>query len=94
MIGGLQYLSHTRKNLANVVGNIARFHADPIEAHYATIKRIFKYLKGTSKFGLWYDRSNDFTLSAYIDADWASSMDDRKKLVVELSFLEEDWFLN
>ena len=35
-------------------------------------------MKGTSKFGLWYDRSNDFTLSAYTDADWVGSMDDRK----------------
>ncbi|MFA1200685.1 hypothetical protein ACDI59_27865 [Klebsiella pneumoniae] len=35
-------------------------------------------MKGTLDFGLWYDRSNDFTLYAYIDVDWAGSMDDRK----------------
>jgi hypothetical protein len=35
-------------------------------------------LKGTSEFGLCYEKSNDLTLSAYIDADWAGSMDGRK----------------
>ena len=42
------------------------------------MKRIFKYLKGTSNYGIWYDRVNDFTLCAYTNADWVGSMDDRK----------------
>ena len=45
MIGGLQYLTHTRLHIANAVGVVARFQADPKETHYATVKRIFKYLK-------------------------------------------------
>ena len=36
-------------------------------------------MKGTLDFGLWYDRSSDFTLYAYSDTDWAGSMDDRKR---------------
>ena len=43
------------------------------------MKRIFRYLKGTSKFGLWYDISNDFTLSAFTDVDWVGSKDDKKR---------------
>ena len=35
-------------------------------------------MKGTFEFGLWYENSNDFTLSAYSDVDWEGSMDDRK----------------
>ena len=69
MIRGLQYLTHTRPNIENVVGIVARFQADPTEAHYAIVIRIFRYLKGTSKFSLWYERSNDFTLRLYTDAD-------------------------
>jgi hypothetical protein len=69
MIRCFQYLTHTRSDIENVVGIVARFQADPREAHYAVVKRIFRYLKGTFEFGLWYDRSNDFTLSAYTDAD-------------------------
>ena len=78
MIRGLQYLNHSRLDIANAVGIVARFQADPKEYHYATIKRIFRYLKGTSDYGIWYEKSNDFTLCTYTDADWAGDMDDRK----------------
>ena len=75
MIGGLQYLTHTRPDIENAVRIVARFQVDPREAHYATVKRILRYLKGTLEFELRYDRSNDFILSAYIDADWAENID-------------------
>jgi hypothetical protein len=42
------------------------------------VKRIFKYLKGTLDFGLWYSRSKDFTLTTYTDADWEGSIYDKK----------------
>ena len=29
---------------------------------------------------MWYDRSSDFTLCEYIDADWLGSMDDIKRI--------------
>jgi hypothetical protein len=93
MIGGLQYLTHTRLDIKNVVGIIARFQANPREAHYAPVKSIFRYLKGTPEFRFLYDRSNDFTLYAYTDADWKVVWMTKKALVVEPSFLEEDWFL-
>ena len=64
MIRGLQYLTHTRLNIENVVGIIARFQVDPEEAYYVVVKMIFRYLKGTLEFRLWYGRSNDFTLYA------------------------------
>ena len=65
MIEGLKSLTHTRPNIANAVGIVARFQDDPGEAHYAIVKRIFRYLKGTSEFTLWYDKYNDFTLCLY-----------------------------
>lgn len=39
---------------------------------------IFRYLKGTLDYGLWYPRTNHFTLIAYIDVDWPGCIDDRK----------------
>ena len=78
MIGGLQYLTNTRPYIGNVVGIMEKFQVDPREYHYAAVKRIFKYLKGTSNYGIQYDRGNDFTLCTYTDVDWAGDMDDRK----------------
>ena len=44
-------------------------------------------MKGTSEFGLWYDRSNDFSLSAYNNVEWARSIDDKKSTSGEAFFL-------
>jgi len=41
-------------------------------------KNIFKYLKGTTSYGPWYLKGKEFTLTSYIDEDWASYVDDRK----------------
>jgi hypothetical protein len=42
------------------------------------VKRIFKYLKGTMTYGLWYPRNQNLQLTAYSDADWANCVDERK----------------
>jgi hypothetical protein len=42
------------------------------------VKRISKYLKATEDYGLWYPKGNDLSLVAYIDADWARSVNDRR----------------
>ena len=87
MIGGLQYLTHTRPDIENAIGIISRFQVDPIEAHYAIVKMIFTYLKGKSNLALWYDKPNDFTLSTYTDVDWEGNMDDKKSNSDEAFFL-------
>jgi hypothetical protein len=42
------------------------------------MKRIFKYLKGTTEFGIWYPKDDDFTRSKFNDVDWVGDVDDRK----------------
>eukprot|EP00253_Pinus_taeda_P008621 PITA_08621 len=78
MIGSLLYLTGTRPYIMHAVGIVGRFQANPKETHLQAVKRIFKYLQGTQKYGLWYPRDTDLTLHAYTDADWARSVDDRK----------------
>ena len=78
MIGGLQYLTHTRPDIANAVGIVARFQVDPKETHLIAVKRIFRYLKGTIDFGLWYDKNSDFILKSFTNVDWAGCVEDRK----------------
>jgi hypothetical protein len=57
---------------------VARFQAAPKESHVLAVKRIFRYLKGTEEFGLWYPKGKDLSLMAYTDADWAGCIDDRR----------------
>jgi len=62
----------------HAVGIVGRFQENPKESHLQVVKRIFKYLQETMEFDLWYIRDANLTLHAYIDADWAGSVDDRK----------------
>ena len=60
------------------VGLVARFQANPKETHVLAIKRIFRYLKGTTEFGLWYPKGHEMSLVAYTAAYWERSIDDRR----------------
>ena len=42
------------------------------------VKRILRYVKGTMNFGLWYPKSNNFTLKAFTNVDWEGSVEDWK----------------
>lgn len=87
MIRGIQYLTHTRPDIANAVGISVRFQADPKESHLMAVKRIFKYLKGTMEFGLWYDKSQDLTFHAFINVDWEGNIYDIKSTSGGVFFL-------
>ncbi|GKA67579.1 hypothetical protein Tco_0767496 [Tanacetum coccineum] len=51
------------------------------------IKKIFKYLKGQPKLGLWYPRDSPFVLEAYSDSDYAGSHGDRKSTTDGCQFM-------
>ena len=42
------------------------------------LKRIIKYVKTTTNFGVWYSKDTNDVLSGYSDANWAGNADDRK----------------
>jgi hypothetical protein len=77
MIGSLLYVTSSRPNVMRVVGHVARFQKAQKESHVLAVKRIFKYLKGTEEFGLWYQKGKDLSLIDYTDADWVGCIDDR-----------------
>jgi hypothetical protein len=78
MIGGLLYLTATRPGIMHVVCLVARFQEEPKKEHVTVVKRIFRYLKGTLDYGLWYPNDIKFTLNACTNADWARCVDDQK----------------
>jgi hypothetical protein len=77
MIGSLLYMITSRPNVMQAVEQVARFQEVPKESHVLAVKRIFKYLKGTKEFGLWYPKGKDLSLIAYTDAYWVGCIDDR-----------------
>ena len=69
MIGKLQYVVHTRLDIALAVDMVARFLENPKENHMMEIKRILRYLKGIEDYGLWYKKGSNLDLKAFIDVD-------------------------
>ncbi|GKD59535.1 hypothetical protein Tco_1297044 [Tanacetum coccineum] len=47
-------------------------------SHLHAMKRIFRYLKGKPKLGLWYPKESYFDLVAYSDSDYGGANLDRK----------------
>ncbi|GJU03010.1 putative RNA-directed DNA polymerase [Tanacetum coccineum] len=48
IIGSLRYLINTRPDLSYSVGVVSKFMQSPRESHYAAVKKILRYLKGTT----------------------------------------------
>ena len=69
MISKLQYVVHTRLDIALVAGIVARCLANLRENHLMTIKRIMRYLKGTKDYGLWCNKGGNFELKIFTIVD-------------------------
>ena len=77
-VGSLMYaLVCTRPDIAFAVGVVSRFLSNPGKEHWAAVKWILRYLRGTSKACLCFG-SGKPVLEAYTDADWAGDVDSRK----------------
>ncbi|GJW52783.1 hypothetical protein Tco_0096868 [Tanacetum coccineum] len=69
------------------VSACSRHQVTPLTSHLNAVKKIFKYLKGQPKLGLWYPKDSPFQLEAYSDSDYAGSHGDRKSTTGGCQFL-------
>ena len=78
MVGSLMHLIATRPDLMFAICLVSRYVERPTGMHLAVVKRIFRYLRGTTKFGIMYRRGKEGTLIAYSDSDYAGDVNDRR----------------
>jgi histone deacetylase 1/2 len=78
IVGALQYLTLTRPDLSFSVNKVCQYLHAPTTAHWTAAKRILRYVKDTSQLGLTFRWSTSTLLSAFSDADWAGSLEDRR----------------
>ncbi|XP_019225503.1 PREDICTED: uncharacterized protein LOC109207075 [Nicotiana attenuata] len=76
MIGSLLYLTTSQPDIMFSVCKCARFQSAPNPI--TVVKRIIRYLIGTSDLGLWYDHSINFALKGFSNVDFAGDKTDRK----------------
>lgn len=78
-VGSLMYLAQaTRPDIAFAVGDVSRFNSNHCEGHWSAVKRIFRYLRGTSNLKLRYNFNDISDFFANSDADWGSDLDKRR----------------
>ncbi|GKD89564.1 hypothetical protein Tco_1365071, partial [Tanacetum coccineum] len=81
------FSSQDKPDIMFVVCAYARFQVTPKVSHLHAVKKIFRYLKGQPKLGLWYHKDSPFDLEAYSDSDYAGASLDRKSTTGHCQFL-------
>ncbi|GKC36291.1 putative ribonuclease H-like domain-containing protein, partial [Tanacetum coccineum] len=89
MIGSLMYLTASRSNIMFAICACARFQVTPKTSHLHAVKRIFRYLKGQPKLGLWYPMDSLFDLEAFYNSDYAGAILDMKSTIGGCQFLSK-----
>ncbi|XP_058749638.1 uncharacterized mitochondrial protein AtMg00810-like [Vicia villosa] len=81
VVGALQYVTLTRPEIAFYVNKVCQFMEISLDSHWCLVKRILRYLSGTSTHGLLLSPtypSQALSLRAYSDSDCANDPDDRR----------------
>ncbi|GJS39091.1 retrovirus-related pol polyprotein from transposon TNT 1-94 [Tanacetum coccineum] len=87
MVSSLMYLTASRLDLVFAVCMCARYQASPTKKHLEALKRVFRYLRGTINWGLWYPKDTAMALTAYADADHAGCQDTQRSTSGSAQFL-------
>ena len=89
IIGSLRYLVNTRPDIAFAVCVVSRYMEAPGKEHWAAVKHILRYLKGTVRFGCKYARNSELKpfLLGFSDSDFAGDVEDRKSTTGVVYFL-------
>ncbi|XP_070023085.1 secreted RxLR effector protein 161-like [Nicotiana sylvestris] len=76
-VGSLMYaMRSTRPDICYTVGLVSRYQSNLGRYHWKAVKRIFRYLKGTVDYSIYYS-GNDL-YKRYTNADWVGDRNDRK----------------
>ncbi|KAH9734074.1 Integrase catalytic domain-containing protein [Citrus sinensis] len=80
-VGSLMFaMICTRPDIAQAVGAVSRYMANPGGEHWIAVKRVLRYIRGTSDVALCYEGS-EFTVRGYVDSDFAGDLDKRKSTI-------------
>ncbi|KAE9276578.1 hypothetical protein PR003_g29026, partial [Phytophthora rubi] len=83
LVGALQYLvGASRPDIAHATRHLGKYLACYDHTHYAQAKRVLRYLKATSDFGLLMNvtTGDEVRVAAYSDADYANDPVDRRSV--------------
>lgn len=79
LIGSLMYVMlGSRPDICYAIGYLSRFQDCSNDTHFAHLKRVLRYLKGTINWKLSYERRDEVPLRGFVDADFGNDINGRK----------------
>ncbi|KAL3633618.1 hypothetical protein CASFOL_022380 [Castilleja foliolosa] len=82
VVGSLMYaMICTRPDIAHAVRVLSRYMSNPGKEHWTAIKRVFRYLRGTSKLSLCFEGEEGgktLDIVGHVDADWGGDINSRQ----------------
>ena len=93
IVGSLVYaMTCTRPDLSWIVTKLSQHLSCPTKADWVIVKQILRYIRGTLNYKLTFTKSKTekVNLVGYSDADWASSVEDRKSTTGYLFYMNEE----
>jgi hypothetical protein len=67
----------TRPNISHAVGVVSRYMENLCKEHWATLKCVLRYLRGTSDYYITYNNGCELVYG-YVDSDFAGDLDKRR----------------
>lgn len=78
-VGSLLYAAQaTRPDIGYGVNLLCKFCQNPNKTHWTAVKRIMRYLRGTTETTLTYSRNHGDTIIGYCDANYGGDIADRR----------------
>ncbi|XP_039025195.1 uncharacterized mitochondrial protein AtMg00810-like [Hibiscus syriacus] len=71
IVGAIQYIIITQPEIAYAVNQICQFMQSPLYLQFNAVKRILRYLQGTSDYGLKFPNNSHLSITGFADANWA-----------------------
>jgi hypothetical protein len=84
-VGAIMYaMLGTRPDIAFAVTALSQFNSNPGQVHWAAVKHVMRYLRGTVDYKLTYGPTGKTAITpviyGYSDSDWGSDADDRRSV--------------
>ena len=80
-MGGLDYLTNTRPDIAFYVSMLSQFMDKPNESHWLDAKRVLGCSKGTYNYGIEFTNNCNVELIWYSNPDWEGDVDDMRSTI-------------
>lgn len=78
LVGNLLYLTVTRLDIMYAASLLSRFMNNSSQKHLGAAKRVLRYIRGTTNYGIKYCKDSTVKLFGFCDSDWGGCTDDMK----------------